>query len=338
MINVKWGIAALALEIGSWASVDFLSNRSDAALLSYLALHATASALLALSVYPLLGGARSQPRWAVLSLIACFSFVVPIVGFIAVVLAVIAIRVSDTRTHSDSYATVTLPEFDLHQNLNAAGRATGMRSLLNNRAAPKQNRFTALVSLNHVSGHVASPMLRDVLNDQNDDLRLLAYGMLDRMEQKISNAIHEETQIWKHELQQSQEHDTVVSERGLTAAHRLSDLYWELIYQGLASDDMRDFAIQESLRYCELVLDHKLDDGPLTLRRGRLLHAQGRLQEAQICYLLALQQDLPETQVIPYQAQLHFERHEYAQVKELMRSLKPHNTLPKLRPLIDYWS
>lgn len=338
MINIKLGIAAVLLEIGSWTTAGFLSARADSTLLVFLLLHAGASVLLALSIYPLLGSVHNPTRWAVLGLISCFSFVVPGIGFMTVVLAILTIRAYPSRTHTDSFATVDLPEFDLHQSLHAAGRPTGMRALLNNRKASPKNRFTALVSLNHVSGHVASPMLRDVLNDQSDDLRLLAYGMLDRMEQRISHAIHEAAQTFKNEQQKSQDQQTDLSTRGITAAQHLSDLYWELVYQGLASDDMREFAVQESLRYCDLVLTHWPEDGPLLLRRGRLLHALGKLQEAGEYYQRALQHDLPETQVLPYQAQLHFERGEYARVKELMRSLKPHNALPKLRPVIDYWS
>lgn len=338
MINLKLAIAAVLLEIGSLTSAGFLAARSDSTLMIFLLLHGGASILLALATYPLLGNTHTPSRWAVLGLIACFSFAVPLIGFVAAVLAALTIRAFPGRTHTGAFDTVDLPEFDLHQSLHAAGRPTGMRALLNNRKASSQNRFTALVSLNHVSGHIASPMLRDVLNDQSDDLRLLAYGMLDRMEQKISHAIHEAGQTFKTEEQKSQLQQTPLSTRGITAAQHLSDLYWELVYQGLASDDMREFAVQESLRYCDLVLEHWPNDGPLLLRRGRLLHALGRLQEAGEYYQRALQHDLPETQVLPYQAQLHFERGEYARVKELMHSLKPHNSLPKLRPVIDYWS
>lgn len=338
MLNLKFGLAALALEISSWTSAAFLASRSDTTLLSYLTLHAAASFLLALSIYPLLWGTRSQPRWAVLSLIACFSFILPIVGWIAVIFGLLTIRTYTSNPSKNIYPTVSLPEFDFHQGLHLAGRSVGLRSLLNNPRTPKNNRFSALVALNHVSGHIASPMLRDVLNDESDDLRLLAYGMLDRLEHKIANAIHEEHQIFQNESQTSHTLGSALSLRGFTAAKRLSDLYWELIYQGLAMDDMHDFAAQESLHYCSLALEEWPDDGSLILRRGRLLQALGQLQAAQECYEHARQKDLPKTQIIPYQAQLHFERREYQRVKDVMHALKPHNMLPKLRPVIDFWS
>lgn len=338
MINLKFSVAAILLEISSWASLAFLMQRSDASLLSYLSLHGLASVFLAFSIYPLLWGTRSQPRWAVISLIATISFLVPLAGFLAAVLALLAIRVYPLRIHNEEFSSITLPEFDLHQSLHAAGRTTGMRKLLNNPSAPTKNRFTALVSLSNVAGHIASPMLRDVLNDPNDDLRLLAYGMLDRMEQKISQAIHEEMQVWKQEQEIADAHQTRLSTKGLTAARRLSDLYWELVYQGLALEDMHTFAVSESLRYCNLVLQQQPEDGSLLLRKGRLLHAQGKFAEAAECYEQAMAYDLPKSQVRPYQAQLYFEQGQFARAKALISEVKAHNALPKLRPVIDYWS
>ena len=42
--------------------------------------------------------------------------------------------------------------------------------------------------------------------------------------------------------------------------------------------------------------------------------------------------------VLPYQAQLAFERHDYAQARALMRELHQWGALPRLRPVIDYWN
>lgn len=338
MLNLKLGLAALSLELSSWSLMGMFLERSEPALLSYFALHGAACVLLALCVLPWLIGDRSRPRWAVVCLIAVFAFVIPVVGFFLVVLAILTIRTYPARSRELPFDSVELPEFDLHQHLQGASRSTGMRALLKNPQAPAQTRFHALVSLNHISGHIASPLLRDALNDHSDDMRLLAYGMLDRMEQRISQSIHEASVLFQQAERQAAARKTPLSSEGLEAARKLSDLYWELIYQGLASDDMREFSVQTSLRYCDLVLSHKPDDGPLHLRRGRLLHALGRQDEALQCYAQALQLQLPETQVLPYKAEIYFERGDFTRVRAIMRQLGQHSTLPKLRPVIDYWS
>lgn len=334
MANFKLAFVALLLEISSWTVSGFLTQSSDSALWGYLALHALASAVLAFSMLPLLLGKHTQPRWAVVSLIACFCFVIPVLGFVLAFLAVLTVRVYPSRDPTEDFSSVVLPEFDQHQHLPGTAQTSGIRSLLSNREAPTKLRFKALVTLNHVKGRIASPLLRDVLDDPSDDLRLLAYGMLDRMEQKLSRAIHEELQVLKEEASGP----AALSPRGLVAAHRLSDLYWELLYQELASDDMHDFAVQESLRYCDMVLRQQPDEPPLVLRRGRLLHAMDRLQEAEQCYARALELGMPATQVIPYQAQIRYAQRDFVQVRSMMQGIAQHNALPKLRPVIDYWS
>ena len=52
-------------------------------------------------------------------------------------------------------------------------------------------------------------------------------------------------------------------------------------YQNLAQGDMRNYAISESLRYCERVLAQQPQHPQHNLRRGLLLHALGRMDEAE---------------------------------------------------------
>jgi hypothetical protein len=124
-------------------------------------------------------------------------------------------------------------------------RQTGLRAVLSNSEVPTRSRMRAMVALQHISGRISSPLLRNVLNDASEDLRLLAYGMLDSLERNISRAIDKELDT----LQKAREiegQDTL-GPVGIQAAEKLSALYWELVYQNLAQGDMRDHAIRESL-------------------------------------------------------------------------------------------
>mgnify|MGYP003463684963 CR=1 FL=1 len=102
--------------------------------------------------------------------------------------------------------------------------------------------------------------------------------------------------------------------------------------------DLRKHAIQESLRYCDWVLSEQSDNAQLCLRRGRLLHEQSRGDEAALAYLRARELGLPATRVLPYQAELCFERKDFAQARALMQELGQWSALPRLHPVVDYWS
>jgi hypothetical protein len=332
MANFKLAFVALLLEISSWTVSGFLTQSSDSALWGYLALHALASAVLAFSMLPLLLGKHTQPRWAVVGLIACFCFAIPVLGFVLAFLAVMTVRVYPSRDPTEDFSSVVLPEFDQHQHLPGTAQTSGIRSLLSNREAPTKLRFKALVTLSHVKGRIASPLLRDVLDDPSDDLRLLAYGMLDRMEQKLSRAIHEELQVLKEEAS-----GPAALSPGLVAAHRLSDLYWELLYQELASDDMHDFAVQESLRYCDMVLRQQPTNRRWCCARpSAARHGSPAGSRAVLCQGPGAGHAGDPGH--SYQAQIRYAQRDFVQVRSMMQGIAQHNALPKLRPVIDYWS
>ena len=336
MLNLKLGVTALLMEVGAWSDPALLEGHSDLALASYLIVHAGASALLALALLPLTSSSRARPRWAVLTLAAAFSFAVPVAGFLGIVLAILVLYVYRAPARPEDFGSLQLPEFDLHQRMQGSFRQAGLRSFLGNPQAPAQARMSAMVALQFVSGRVASPLLRTVLSDPSEDLRLLAYGMLDTLEKRVNRAIDTELQA----LQSAQASDAgdSMSPLALEAAQRLSDLYWELVYQQLVQGDLRAHAIGESLRYCELVLRHRAQHPQLTLRRGRLLHEQRDLAGAAQAYDEARALGLPATRILPYQAEVAFEQRDYDRVKHLLQELGQWDALPRLRPVLDYWN
>ena len=334
MVNVKLGIGAFLLELGAWSGPLLLEGRSDSALASYLVVHALACAMLALFLFPLLSTRQARPRSAVILLMLVFSYGVPIAGFLGVVAAAVVLRLyRRAATHAD-FESLQMPEFDQHQRRQGQFRHAGLRSFLGNLHAPLQARLRAMVALQYVPGRTASPLLRTVLSDPSEDLRLLAYGMLDSMEKRINSNIDTELSV----LEAAQQEAGTASARSLASAQRLSDLYWELIYQDLVQGDLRKHAIQESLRYCEWVLNDDMGNAQLWLRCGRLWHEQNRREDAAQAYAKARALGLPATRVLPYQAELCFDRKDFEQAHALMQELAQWSALPRLRPLVNYWS
>ena len=335
MVNPKLGLSALMLEVGAWSG-PLLYQHSDQALANYLVLHALASALLALFLLPLLPSQRARPRIPLVLLILACSYAVPLAGFLGILAAAATLHFLGRSHANTQFESVVLPEFDLHQHRQGNFRHAGLRSFLGNNDAPIQARMRAMVALQYVSGRTASPLLRSVLSDPSEDLRLLAYGMLDSLEKRINLAIDQELsalQMAGHTPQ-----TPAGAPDALESMRRLSDLHWELVYQELVQGDLRDHAIRESLRHCEAVLQAQPGNAPLHLRRGRLLHALGRPLEAEASYEQASSLGLPATRVLPYQAQLCFERGDYTKARELVQALGSWGALPRLRPIIEYWS
>ena len=328
MPELKLGLLAILSELGAWGIATQAGLPPDAALLSYLIAHGLASVLAATFAIVFLPSAR--PRIPTLLLMAAGSYAVPVFGFIGILLGVMLLRFYRNRRRPEEFESLQLPEFDPHQHPTGAFRQSGLRAFLGNTRAPTSSRLGALVSLQYVPGRVASPLLRDVLTDPTEDIRLLAYGMLDNKEKRINQAIDEELKKFGMADRQTQ--------AGQAAARRLSDLYWELVYQELAQGDLRDHALDRSRHYCEIALEGTPDDAALNLRLGQLLSASGQAEPATTAYYKALALGLPSTRVLPYLAELRFNQGKFADARRLMNELEAWDSLPRLQPIIAFWN
>jgi hypothetical protein len=318
-------LLALAVEIGAW----LLAERLNAVLAGYLALHAVSSLLLALALLPLVPFRSARSRAATLLLMFACGYTIPVLGFLGVIAAFPLLRRIRSRAEDGEFESLQLPEFDPQQHLKSGIRAAGLRAFLADDGVPVAERERAMAMLQSLAGRAAIPILHDMLRSSNEDLRLLAYGMLNRFEIRSGHAID----LQRNEFERV-EPDSL---QALRSARNLSDIYWELAESGLAQDDLRVHAIREALRYCEHVLQVHPDDGPMQVRRARLRHDAGDLQGAEGNYGLARALGAPAQRVLPHLARAYFEQREFARVHSVMNELKRWRALPRLRRVIDYW-
>ncbi|WP_439537265.1 hypothetical protein [Methyloversatilis sp.] len=326
----KFGLMALLTELGALQAL-LVVEHADQALLAYLAIHAPASGLLALAVYTLIPARQSKPRASVLALLFSCIFFVPLLGFVGVVIGALLRHLLPRLRAPQRFTAVRLPDLDTHESSeksSAGFRQAGVRQFLKNERAPVPQRLRAMVALSHAPSRIGSPVLRELLGDAEDDLRLLAYGLLDGREKQLNASIHDARQ----RLAASRD----VAERS-TVAHQLAALYWELIYQGLVQGDLLDYAVGEALRHTETALQGLTDDPALHLQHGRLLQQLQRFDEADTAYRRARELGLPASRVVPYLAELAFARRDYARVKTLLASMQDWEGLSRLQPVLRFW-
>ena len=328
MSHLKLALSALLLELTAWFQLAS-AGTDDALLLAYVGAHAGASALLGAAIWLILPARLRQPRIPVWLLLFGVGFGIPVLGFLALIVGLVSLPLLPAFKDPTRFAAVRLPELDPHERHTLGTfRQAGVRQFLNNPRAPVQQRLRALVALQNAPTHVASPMLRDLLTDGTEDLRLLAYGMLDGHEKRLNAAIHAE----RGRLAAARDEAARA-----TAARRLSGLYWELIYQGLAQGDLRTHAARESLGFTEQALTLGGADAGLLLRKGRLLHALGSLADADAAYAAAHAAGLPDTRVLPYRAEVAFEQRDFARVRRLLAPLAHWPGLARLQQVVNLW-
>ena len=330
MGSSQLAFAALLAELIAFYGLGSI-DAPDLALSAYLAAHAPASLMLALAVYALIPPARSKPRTSVLSLLFSCIFFVPVLGFVGVLAGALMRHLLPRLKAPQRFSAVRLPDLDIHESSekSAAGfRQAGVRQFLKNERAPVPQRLRAMVALSHAPSRIGSPVLRELLGDSEDDLRLLAYGLLDSREKRLNADIHEARQRYAASRD---------AEQRSRVAHQLAALYWELIYQGLVQGDLLDYAVGEALRYSETALQTRGNDPALHLQHGRLLQQMGRLEEADAAYRRARELGLPASRVVPYLAELAFARRDFVQVRALLQTMQDWEGLSRLQPVLKFW-
>ncbi|MET0963890.1 MAG: hypothetical protein ABWY05_13905 [Noviherbaspirillum sp.] len=325
----KFSLSALGLEA---AALLLLLRQSPSlsVLLGFLALHGAASVLIALATRLMLPRRYAEPRAWVLAYLFSYNFFMPVVGMSCTVLAFVLGIWLPRLGRSHGYASVALPRFTTHRNHEGTGfRGGQVRARLANPEAPLDQRLKALVALQDTPAHATGTLLRKLLSDPADDLRLLAYGILDGKEKQIMQRIQENQRLL----------DAGAADAGQRhAGHkRIAELYFELIYQELVQGDMRRFAGEQVRRHIQDAQRHGAGDAGLWFMLARLELQAGDVDAAAHALEQARDSGFARERLLPYIAELRFLQRRYGDVRQLFGELQPTSTLPAAAALRGYW-
>lgn len=327
--EVKLALGALAAELAALALL-YLGSSDTALLYQFFLLHGMASAMAAPFVWAFLPPRYRQPRLAVLVLLFAVCFFIPVLGlggfFAGVILSVWWPRLR----RSQPFSEVRTPRFILQHGPQRLGnlRIGQVRNQLASTTVPLDLRMKALLALQEVPGRQASDILRDVLADPSDDLRLLAFGMLDSKEKQLNERIHIASEALKAARDPQAE---------FAASKQLAELYWELVYQGLVQGDMRRYALDQVKKHVGKALAHHQADGGLWLIAGRMRLLDRDYDGAQKAFEMAVAKQFPLVRVQPYLAELAFLKHDFAAVRRHMMQIQHEGRSQQMALVADYW-
>ncbi|MCX7902223.1 MAG: hypothetical protein N2483_08055, partial [Burkholderiaceae bacterium] len=219
---VKIWSSAIGLE--SLALLLLARGEATAAtVVAYLLPHAAASGLAALAAWRLLPRPfRAPRRYALLSLFGV-NFFVPVLGLAATLTGIVAGHLFPQLLRPRLFVEVARPRFTADTPTERERlRGAAARAHLLNRDAAAGSRVAALLAVG-TAAH-AGNLLRELLSDPEEELRLLAYGLLDRQEKQITAALARERRLLA-EAEALGDRDIVREICG-----RIGALYWELVY------------------------------------------------------------------------------------------------------------
>lgn len=314
----------VAMLVGPMARMHSMSS-----FLAVLGVHVAVSAVVAQGGLQLLPQRfRGQTRWTRF-LLFDLAFMAPLIGPLGILLVSRGL----TRRKKSKHLTATsqavnLPEYDIRTQDPQRGNQGTIRSRLAEHV-PQSVRMKSLLTLQAVPSRVANPIREALLADQNDDVRLVAFGMLEKEEKKLTVHIHQEQKNLVREQSPGARYSSL---------RHLAELHWEMVYAGLAQGELRRHVLSEARDYLEQALAlQDVPDSGMMLLKGRILLAQGQTDEAEAALRQALILGHSEVAVLPYLAEQAYLRGNYAQVRSIMLHLQEHHVAASDLPMVKLW-
>ncbi len=319
---------ALLLELSALVTL-WPAGEQDRMWYVFLLQHAGSSMLLTISCWFLMPVAYRYPRWAMLLLLFNFAFFMPVLGMAGIFVAVLIASLRRKEKVIHPFTKLVLPEFVLSLREPSMKFSQGeIKSRLAHGNIPTPQRLQSLLALQGIPARVSSPLLQGMLGDSSDDIRLVAYGLLDSREKKITAQIHAEQSKLRH---------AKAGQARLMALKQLAELYWEMVYAGLAQGDLRLHSLNQALSHADEALQLAEHDTGMLFLKGRILHNLKRDAEAVEMLQAAIQCGLPEFRAMPYLVEIAFRQGEYELVQERMNSFSNAQVTPLMKKVVDFW-
>ncbi|MBN3763073.1 hypothetical protein [Burkholderia sp. Ac-20365] len=271
-----------------------------------------------------------EPRMLSLLWLALACTFVPLFGGLVVLVSCIWAACFPASHAEDEMGDVPAPEFVtyLMSRVSHGGGARLQARLVNTKVAAA-DRLSALVAIQSMPTRTTGTLLRDLLADPVEDVRLIAYGTLDQAENDVMQRIFHAAKTLEDAQSEGDRH---------AINRQLAELYFELIYQNLVQGVVYKHTLEQADRYAAAALDIDGSDAALWMIRGRLALTNGAANEAAQYMDRAQSLGFPRERLVPWLAEVEYLRGDYARVSELLASLGNAATLPMLKPVARYWS
>lgn len=172
-------------------------------------------------------------------------------------------------------------------------------------------------------------MLYQLLPDNSDEMRLLAFSILDEQEGTLSQAIDQ--------LQTMLKHQTLNQETQALLEKNLANLYWDLVYNQLIIHELADSMLTKAEGYALSALNAFPDDAHLWALLGKIYTQLKQDLKAEDAFKKAMSLAIDPAKVMPYLAELYYKRQDYEGVRHALSRAPSLMDISLIAPVKRYW-
>ena len=274
---------------------------------------------------------RKESLWGFILLLS-FNVFYPVFGMIGSGLFTIYLHRLVRHEKPDPMVTVTHMSFQtkFHSSIHHSYGEGGARAKLYAENVSNSGRVAALLALTAVKGPGTNTLLHETLTEDVDELRLLAFGLIDDQEKQIYESIRRMQNILK----------TMDLSKDIQASVKkdLASFHWELCYLELVHGDMLEEMLDKSKAYAEEALETMTNDSRLWVVLARNYMRRGNYDKALNAFKNAIERDAATSKVLPYLADLYYRSRDFDNLRNVLSQCKNLKDIPALGPVIKFWS
>jgi hypothetical protein len=329
---IAWLVCLILLVLDAAAVTLVLDlHASASATLRFAVMHAVACLLFAPALLALLPARYRQRAPGAVAFAFVMAAVLPVLGMAGLLLCLVpALRWPNPAGRAVLWQHPRPPS--LPDRPGAAGGpargswAAGLAGALQHSNDPKR-RAEAVISTLSLDDHQAVPLLRRALKDPEDEVRLLAYALLNRKEKQIE--VRTRKRLTKL--------DTALPEEAFLLHKALAHDYWEFAQLAAPLSSSQLSLCARAREHVLAALQLRPADGGLHFLLGLVLLAERSLDAASDAFDQAQAMGVDQRQVAPLRAAISFHAGRYTEVKHRLRAAGACRSQPGFGKIAAYW-
>jgi hypothetical protein len=190
-------------------------------------------------------------------------------------------------------------------------------------------RVRAVMTLRHMDARRAVPLLRLAFAHESEDVRLLAFGILEQREKRLRTRI----ELSENRLAQV----TDPGQRG-RLQRRLARDHWELVYAGFVSGDLEPVVLARAREHASGALELR-PDANTALLLARIHLRQREPESARHWLRRACAAGAAPASAAPWLAEAAYQQRRFGEIPGILNGVRRRELRrPGLEPVAEFWT
>ncbi len=263
-------------------------------------------------------------------LILSFNILLPIISYIITFFLSSVLAYTDDKKHLKKVKKFNIEEF-LNNKFPIVNRVFGeatVTNISNNTHNNSAQKMKSLVFLSNNPDKKNFPIIKKLLSDKDNEVRLFSFSLLNSFENELSSKIASKQE--EFESQKDEKKRSII-------AGELAHLNWDFIYYGFSTLESEGLLIENTEYFLDIALKNEEEKGIQNLLLGKVQLYKKDYDSATKSLKLAISYGIKKSIANFYLAEIAYEKKAYLEVKSLLKEIKTIETSIITAPIHKQW-